>query len=91
MKDDEIMKFNQELQQLLTDKNNLMIGTDEKGKLVETLTQEIKRNEEIVSNFNSINKDFNDKERIIKELKYKIIQMEKGKQNEILFDLIDNE
>jgi len=91
MKDDEIMIFNQELQQLLTDKNNLMIGTDEKCKLVETLTNEIKRNQEIVSNFNSINKDFNDKERIIKDLKYKIIQMEKGKQNEILFDLIDNE
>lgn len=90
-KEDEINRLNEEIKQLLIDKNNLIVEVEEKDNLAKTITQELKRNEEIINNYNSINKDYNDKENIIKELKNKIIQMEKTKPNKIYFDLKDVE
>ncbi len=91
IKEDELARLNEEIKKLLTDKNNIMMQMEEKNSLTQTLTQELKRNEEIVNNYNSINKDYNDKEYIIKELKNKIIHMEKGNPNKVFFDIKGNE
>ena len=91
IKEDDLSRLNEEIKQLVSDNNKLMMEMEDKNNLAQTLKHELKRNEEIVNNFNSINKDYNDKEHIIKELKNKIIQMEKGKPNKIYFDLKENE
>jgi len=90
-KEDEINKLNEEIKHLLNEKNDLIGDLEEKDNLARRLTQEIKRNEEIVNNYNSINKDYIDKENIIKELKNKIIQIEKVKPNKIYFDSKENQ
>lgn len=91
MKNDEIMRLTEEINNLYNDKNILLSEMNDKNNLAETLTKEIKKNEDIVNNFNSINKENFDKDQIIKELKNKIYQMEKNRPNKIYFDLKENE
>lgn len=86
IKDEEISRLNEDLNKIHTDKKNLMLEVNDKNNLAKTIELELKRNEEIINNNNTFNKDFNEKDRMIKELKDKIIQMEKAKLNKIFFD-----
>jgi ABC-type Zn uptake system ZnuABC Zn-binding protein ZnuA len=91
IKYNEISKLTDELNEIHNHKNILLSEMNDKNYLAETLTKEIKRNEEIVNNFNSINKQNSDKDQIIKDLKIKILHMEKNKPNRVYFDFKENE
>lgn len=65
---------------------NILSELNEKINIIDLLQKEMKKNEEIINSFNSINKDNLDKEVLIANLKTKIIELNKNGINNIFIE-----
>ena len=81
---DEINKLKEDIRKLIEDKDNLVFEINNKNTFTDCLQNEIKKNQEILNSYNSLNKENKDKDQIISQLKLEFYEMQKNTSNKNL-------